>query len=574
MVAAKRAVFMIRRRLWLVAACILYLLLACYQLGLPGIHYDEAKEAGVNAVELLKGDPVTPFRNTALTLFGRQFPLMVQDYIGALNVYLALPLLALTGVGVPNLRVLPVLTGLAVLPLAAYTVSAWQTLPRGETSFRRVCEEESPLRQNSRRGFLTSVPLAARNDGLSLTWGGVMAAWLLAASPSFLFWSRQGIFVTNLMQPLCLLAIWQGTRWLASGARRNLWWAMAAAGLALYTKLLAVWVIGPWLLLLALLWLWAPRKGDAPRFDGVAAAGALLLFVLPLVPLILFNVQTGGTLQTLLSNAGQSYYGVDNLAIWRNGGVRLAQWVQSLRGDQFWYLGGLFGNPLAPWLVVAGLAAGLGAAWRRMGVAVTLLLMAVAASCFTISDLFITHYALIQPLTLVVAALGLGLAWQRWGRLRWVVALLVAIWVILDLRATLLYHQALAHSGGLADHSDATYHLAYHLRYNGLGAPIALDWGMDASVRFLSENTVRPIEIFGYESPTAPDEGFDARLDGFLGNPDNVYLLHASGQTVFAGRREAFMTAVAARGQVATLERSFSQRDGTPLYELWRVGDE
>jgi hypothetical protein len=147
----------------------------------------------------------------------------------------------------------------------------------------------------------------------------------------------------------------------------------------------------------------------------------------------------------------------------------------------------------------------------------------------------------------------------------------VVVWLTLDARATLLYHQALARSGGLADHSDATYHLAYHLRYNGLGAPIVLDWGMDAPVRFLSENTVRPIEIFGYESPGAPDEAFGARLDPFLGNPDNVYLLHAPGQTVFAGRREVFLAEVEARGLVAMLERTFAQRNGTPLYELWRV---
>ena len=44
---------------------------------------------------------------------------------------------------------------------------------------------------------------------------------------------------------------------------------------------------------------------------------------------------------------------------------------------------------------------------RRMVVPLALLLMAIGASCFTISDLFITHYALIQPLALAVAALGL-----------------------------------------------------------------------------------------------------------------------------------------------------------------------
>jgi hypothetical protein len=209
-----------------------------------------------------------------------------------------------------------------------------------------------------------------------------------------------------------------------------------------------------------------------------------------------------------------------------------------------------------------------------MVVPLALLLMAIAASCFTISDLFITHYALIQPLAIAVTALGLGLAWQRWAKARWIVALLVVAWVMLDLRATLLYHQVLARSGGLAGHSDATYHLAHHLQASGMVAPVALDWGMDAPVRYLSANTVRPIEIFGYESPAAPDENFTLRLEPFLGNPDNVYLLHAPSQTVFAGRREAFLAAVAAAGKSAILEQTFAQRDGTPLYELWRVREE
>ncbi|HMN28898.1 MAG TPA: hypothetical protein PKE45_12175, partial [Caldilineaceae bacterium] len=52
------------------------------------------------------GSPqVSAFRNVTLDLFGWPLPLMVQDYIGALNVYLALPFLALTGIGVPNLRI-------------------------------------------------------------------------------------------------------------------------------------------------------------------------------------------------------------------------------------------------------------------------------------------------------------------------------------------------------------------------------------------------------------------------------------------------------------------------------------
>ena len=113
------------RLFWYGAALLLYLVLATYQLGLPGLHYDEAREAGVNAMELLTGAPVQAFRGAGVELAGRTWPLMVQDYIGALNVYLALPFLAATGIGVPNLRLLAVLTGLAALLLLERTLSEW-----------------------------------------------------------------------------------------------------------------------------------------------------------------------------------------------------------------------------------------------------------------------------------------------------------------------------------------------------------------------------------------------------------------------------------------------------------------
>ncbi len=40
----------------------------------PGLHYDEAKEAGVNAMELISGAPVTAFRGATLDLFGSASP--------------------------------------------------------------------------------------------------------------------------------------------------------------------------------------------------------------------------------------------------------------------------------------------------------------------------------------------------------------------------------------------------------------------------------------------------------------------------------------------------------------------
>lgn len=543
---------------WWVAILLLYLVLTGYQLGLPGLHYDEAREAGLNAAEILTGAPATPFRETGLTLFGREWPLMVQDYIGALNVYLALPLLWLTGIGVPNLRILSVLIGLVTLLLVERTVSEWICFMECDTA-----AVGPPLRPVTNRATLP----------LSLP--GLLAMTLLVAAPTFLFWSRQGIFVTNITQPLLFGCLWQGIRWLRLGRPPSLLWSAFWGGCALYAKLLALWVIAPFVLLAGGWWLWQARWGkpNAPLspFLWGSVVGA---FILPLIPLIWFNVESGGTMRAIAGNLGTSYYGVNNLALWSNLGTRLLQVRQVLQGNHLWYLGGIYGNPLAFWggsllVLLATICRP-----RLLLAPLLLLLLALVASLFTISDLFITHYALLHPLAVALIAVAFtALCWTNrsffwWRRLGYACVL---IWLLLDLTATLRYHTALTRSGGLADHSDASYHLAYYLRYNGFGAPIALDWGFDAPVRYLSEGRVTPIEIFGYASPQAPDADFAARLQPFLENSDNLYLLHAPHATVFAGRRERFFEAIAAQGRTAQLTMTFAQRDGTPLYELWHT---
>ena len=560
----RRAVIIMKlRRIWLAAAMALYLALAIYQPGLPGLHYDEAREAGVNALEILTGAPITAFRNAGLVVGGRTFPLMVQDYIGAINVYLTLPLLALTGIGVPNLRMLPILAGLLVLLLVERSVSAW-------IAWRRTPGDP------------------AQAGATPISRSGLLAISLLAVSPTFVFWSRQGIFVTNLTQVFVFLCIWQAVQWLRTGRSRALIVAALAAGLALYAKLLAIWVIAPLALLAAGAWLMLRRRGHAPPLTLRTLIGGATAFLLPLLPLLLFNLQTGGTFASIGGNLGQSYYGVNNLAVGGNLVTRLEQLVQVLRGDHFWYLGAVFANQLAPWLALLVIAVG---AARAPGVVLPPLLLlagAVLTSIFTVSDLFVTHYALLQPLALAVVGIALGAVLQEptgglaplrrttrpalhSGVSHLLVGAFFLTWVAIDLTNTFAYHRALAQSGGLGDHSDASYHLAYHLRYNGMGAPIALDWGMDAPVRYLSEGAVTPIEIFGYASPAAPDAEFADRLAPFLENPDNVYLLHSVDATVFQGRAAVFFDSVAAQGLTAVRQQVFSQRDGTPLYEIWKV---
>lgn len=590
---------------WLVAAIGVFLVLASYQLHLPGLHYDEAKEAGVNAVELLHGVPVTAFRSTTISAFGLDLPLMVQDYIGALNVYLVLPFLAATDISVPNLRVVSLF--LAVLGLLALerSVSEWLALCTGN---------KNPV-----------APIAP---------AALISVTLLVAAPSFVFWQRQGIFVTNATFPCTFACIWTALGWLRLGRGRTLLLSAFCGGLAIYAKLIAAWIIVPFVLACATCRLWRPllvhfhvgaraksspsamshgeipqqTEGKQSHIPITLLLTAGLAFLLPLSPFLWFNLQTGGTLASISNNLATSYFGVDNTAIWENAATRLRQLIQILDGGHLWYLGTNSSNALAPSLAgMVSIAALTHAAGRRLvGPPLMLLGMALTASLFTVSGLHVTHYALLHPLAIAVAGIGLQATWKwsstwqgtedrpkmpaqaersprglrifhrpiscsaKTSGLRFFLVLLMFTWMLLDLQATSAYHRALSESGGLSDHSDAYHQLAFDLLDYG-GELVVLDWGMEAQIRYLSKGKVNPIEIFGYASLHKPDEGFAKRLELFLDNEDNVYLLKAPDHEVFRGRRPVFERLVQEHNRCLWREKVYYQGDGNPLIERWRV---
>ena len=384
---------------FLLACLILFMVLGAYQLRLPGLHYDEAKEAGLNAMELITGKPVTAFRDATVQVGPWKLPLMVQDYIGALNVILAVPFLAIGGVNVVALRWLSLLTGALTL------VVTWRVAWR------------------------LGGPVAASATAL-----------LLAVNPAFVFWSRQGIFVTNLTALILMTSLLTGLRWWELRRRRDLWLTAFLCGLGIYAKLSFVWAIGAMLTVAGVAWLLdclrSRRRSSkletrlpAPRaWNRLALTLALTLifFIIPLIPLIVFNLRTGGTLDSIFGNLGRSYYGVNNSAYLPNLVTRLGQLIALLRAQHLSYLGGPFTSAWAPWLLltlvlVAGVAAGLDARKRpvrqtgagippvfRILAPLLLLALMIAQSAFTVSDLFITHYALLLPLIALAGGLAFG----------------------------------------------------------------------------------------------------------------------------------------------------------------------
>ena len=576
-----------------IACLLLFMVLGAYQLQLPGLHYDEAKEAGLNAMELITGQPVTAFRDATVQVGPLRFPLMVQDYIGALNVVLAAPFLAIGGINVVSLRWLSLLTGALTL------VVTW------------------------RLAWRLGGPLAASATAL-----------LLAVNPAFIFWSRQGVFVTNLTALIFMSALLTGLRWWELRRPRDLWLTAFLCGLGVYAKLLFVWAIGAMLVVAGVAWLLEARSSkletglpDRRAWKRLASTLALTLifFLIPLIPLIVFNLHTSGTLDSVSGNLGQSYYGVNNSAYLPNLLTRLGQLITLLRAQHLGYLGGPFSNAWAPWLLLGllllgGLTSGLdaykprrreketpggisapsstttpsgrAAPWWYALAPLLLLVVIVALSAFTVSDLFITHYAMLVPLIPLTGGLAFGVVWA-WGSrgvkeqerrgsrarfnapalliFRFLALIALIAWAGTALATDIRYHRALAATGGHGPHSDAIYALAEHLDKAGFTAPVALDWGLDAPIRYLTVGRVQPTEVFGYDSLDAPDPNFAERIDKLLDNPDNLYLAHLPEHTVFRERVNTLADLASQRGLTLRQRAVYTERDGTPLIIMYRA---
>ena len=530
----------------------IYLALTCWQLDLPGPHYDEAIEV-LPAMQLLLGQPVESFRGAGLQIGPLHLPIMVMDYIGAINTYLALPFFLVAGINVVAMRLMPIFFGAGTLLLTYFF--ARETLGR---------------------------PAA------------LVALFALAGGVSFVFWSRQGIFVTNLTSTIMMGMLLSGLCWWRAGRRRRLYLTLFLAGMGLYTKFLFLWAILGTAGALALVNVdrlaRALRRRQGPlwparlQLDRAGRLGALLAFLLPLSPLILFNLQTGGTLATLTGNLSRSYYGVNNLAFLPNLAQRVQQFGSVLRGDHFWYLGEVFANRLWAPAFLTSLAAALAASlWRRRAVGedwraalfpYAAIALIIVQSCFTISALWFTHFALLTPLPALALAGGLSFAARASGRPRvlWpAIIVLVAGVVGSDLLTGVRYHDVLARSGGYDAHSDASYRLAQALEEEAAGPVVALDWGIQAQVQFLTHGRVAPREAFGYADLAAPDASFAERLRPYLSDPRTIYVFHAPEQEVYRGRAPAFSALVEATGRHSRILRVIYERSGRPAYVLVKV---
>jgi 4-amino-4-deoxy-L-arabinose transferase-like glycosyltransferase len=491
---------------------------------------------------------------------------MVMDYKGVVHTYWALPFLWAVGVNVFALRISCLFLGLLTMALV-YRFARQLYGPR-----------------------VTAITLL-----------------LLALNPSFLFWNRQGVLWSTAMLTCGMGALAALGEWRRRGRAWGLYGGVFLLGLGLSAKLPFLWFALALMAFEALHQVAGRRRRqhlEADPFDLRSCAIALLALVLGLLPLLLYNLQTGGTLDVLLRNLRTSYYGVNNLAYISNLRIRWGHLRTLLNGSSFWYLGGPYRDPVFPlalwismgvivahslWLTTRPpsmsqsphLPSGSPAAMLSADVPsllFPLLMMSLMGlqSVATVSGLWPEHYLLLLPFPQLTIALGLDLLWRHLRPRRpvaWLLPLALALLLAGQLRVDLLYHRALARSGGLSAHSDANYRLAQYLHQKGRPV-VAMDWGIRATVQFLTQGQINPVEHFGFEDLDRPGPGFAAEMSAYLEDEDTYYIFHAPMETVYRGRREVFEDLVRQRGRIPDGKRVIYDRSARPLFVVMEADDD
>jgi 4-amino-4-deoxy-L-arabinose transferase-like glycosyltransferase len=546
----------------LLAIVAVFLALTFYQIDLPGLYNDEAMDV-VPAMQLLQGQPADLSRGAGLTIGDRTYPLMTSDYQGVVSTYLIIPFLSILGVGGFAIRAMSISFGLAGVILTYFV---------GRKFFNRPA--------------------------------GLIAAFMLAVMPSYVFWSRIGLYVVNEVVPIGLGALLLFMAWRERRHWGYLLGGMFMLGLGLSTKLLFLWFLSSLVgALLASNWrsvMGYFRGSRAPGIvEGRITAGrgvwntiitdvgvSVAGFTAGAFPLILYNFQTRGTYLVLRTNLVNTPHGVNNSDFLSNVLTEADALRVLLDGSYFWFQGAVLQNWFAPLGLgaLAVLMAGLvgfrlvpthfakGAAFVAL-----FIFLVFIQSCFTVSGLWATHLLIVLPFPQLLAggALGGALAWlwqsRRNSRLAVAVmgSLLVIAVSVYDLKTDIEYHQALARTGGYSTFSDSIYGLAQYLDENHITSPLAGDWGIKSSIQILTQGRVNPREVYGLSAE--PDKAYRTRVKELMRDPNNVWIFHVKESTAYKLRLSVLEEITKRNGLNAEMTKVFFQRDGKGLFRLFQV---
>lgn len=508
-----------------VLASLLFFSVGAAQLRLPGLMYDEAADA-VPAMELLLGQSPSVVRS--ISLFGREWPLMMLDHIGATSVYTSAVGFALFGISVETLRLAQLFIGWIALVLLWLLARCWA----GD----RIAN----------------------------------AAVLLAATaPAMVWWSRFGANYTVPLLPLALGMLLALTHAWRSRSTASAVLTAFLFGAGVMTKILFVWLLAP-LVVTAIIHRHAfiERLRSWPHRRNLALMLPALL--LGAAPFIAHNLAAGGaTFRFILGNASQTrLYGHDNLAFGANLIFVVTDFLRAIGGDirasEAWA-----GPPAGALAFAFAVVTGIFLRARRSvsGPAFTLLVLTpltvLPLSTISTSSIGSTYVFVIMPLAwLLIAWTIIKISPPR------LTTLAVAVLIAMNLVGNVVVHSFFARTGGRGHWSDAIYALADDLKRDYADRPIiAMDWGFRRNVNLLTLDAVEPAERFGYTPQ--PDAQFLDVAAVLLRDPSTVYLFHGPQATLFHDRLDALQRAATMQYKSLDLQHTYFGRDGEPAIQLY-----
>jgi 4-amino-4-deoxy-L-arabinose transferase-like glycosyltransferase len=516
------------------AACGLFILLACAVIPYAGVQNDEA----LFAAPLYEVNS----KDFCLTAFHHQVPLMVMSYVGTLKTLLYIPILSSIGPSVWSVRLPMVLAG-------ALTV------------------------------FLF-FKLASRSAGSR---AGVLAALLLAADPSFLLtdtfdWGPVALQHLLLVTG-CLLLVRFGQFY----SMWDLAWGFFFFGLAVWDKAVFSWALAGLVAGTATSFWPELRRAVRPRFAAVAVAA----FLFGALPFVIYNLRhINATLQstahvesvnialklpTVRSTLnGSGLFGYLTAKPWeeppkppRSRRGRAAVWIEAHLGERHYngmeYVLGL-ALLAVPWW------------WPSRAARFSLVFMVVSWMVMALTrdaGAAIHHSVLLWPFPhLFIAVTAAALPWPRAANLA------VAIIVGMNLLVVNQYLADFERSGPGPYFTDALFPLSDSLSPPAPGQPeqpiYLLDWGILNTLALFHQGrlVLRPVDGL-FSSPLGPAEQAIVRV--IFEDPNAIFIGHVPAREVTPGGSAGLERAASAAGLRKQWIRTIHDSNGVPVFEIHRL---
>ncbi len=536
---------------WICAALAIYLFFSLVYLNLPGLEYDET--LFVNAA---LGNVDGTFVDWHPIVLGKHIPLMLMSYIGALKAFLYSPIFALFGTSPATARFPVVVAGLITL--------------------------------------LVTYALVRRLLGRNVA---VLTLLLLAADPTFIFANKLDwgpVSLMLLLQASSLYFIW---RWMEEGRSKWLLIGSLLLGLGLYNKVIFIWYVAalPPALLLCF----------SGRVKRLLTPGRLMLalgtFLLGCLPLIAFNIAVpmatfnhraamtqdwsssikyryrlfrttldGSAIYDVVNHASVAE-GVDAKALRDHARARFATAMARLPRIE----GSLMPVGLVLSLLLIIVLLLLKRLERKAEVIFILLLFGFMVIFISVTQEATGPHHTIAAYPFPHVLIGLALCrLSRLGNQGNLVRGLVAVLGASPLLFTQLvidahYVESFVVKGGVGAWSDAIYQLAAFAKQHPDETFLLMDWGFSTQLLLLSDGKIKKEEAF-VPMMYLPAEEKVSRLKPLLADVNSFFVFHAPPVESFP-LFDAFRLALDRYGVEAQPIRTFYQRDGRPIYLVYRV---